>query len=131
LNIISHAHPLLSAQHREAFSFDGVVSEAGGDSEYTLARYRALPQLASLYNCAADWAVISEARSMLPYDELCSKSMSGTGIQCLLLDDGLGGVSEYCETLSWHDKLTTSPTKRILRIEVFAEVISLSFLPDS
>lgn len=40
----------------------------------------------------------------------------------MLLDDGLGGVEEFAEGYAQHDRFTTSPTKRIVRVEIVAEV---------
>ncbi|CAK5267573.1 unnamed protein product [Mycena citricolor] len=61
----------------------------------------------------------------MTYSDCCDMFMraSITGTQCLLLDDGLGGVEEYAEDFRWHDRYTTSPTKRIVRVEVVAEKI--------
>ncbi|KAF8216413.1 amidohydrolase-domain-containing protein [Mycena galopus ATCC 62051] len=46
----------------------------------------------------------------------------------MLLDDGLGGVEEFAEGYAWHDKFATSPTKRIVRVEIVAEGILKSLL---
>ncbi len=43
-------------------------------------------------------------------------------IQCLLIDDGLGGVKEMGEEYQWHDRYTHNPTRRIVRVEVVAQV---------
>jgi tRNA U34 5-methylaminomethyl-2-thiouridine-forming methyltransferase MnmC len=43
-------------------------------------------------------------------------------LQCILIDDGLGGIAEFAEKYAWHDQFTTSSTKRIVRVEIVAEV---------
>jgi hypothetical protein len=95
--IDNHAHPLLVDD--STLDFTGAISEARGDAlpaAYTsLAAMRAAHQLGPLYGFQA-------AR-----------------LQCLLLDDGLPGK---CESIPSHDQYTISPSKRIVRIEVVAEV---------
>ncbi|KAJ7224341.1 amidohydrolase 2 [Mycena pura] len=127
--IDNHAHPLLKEEHRDRFDFEGLISEAQGsalavDAVHTLACRRAVPQLAAVLNLQnATWESIKAARAKLPYSDLCNLFMhpSVTGIQCMLLDDGLGGVEEFAEGLSWHDKFAGSPTRRIVRVEIVAE----------
>ena len=127
--IDNHAHPLLKAEHRDALNFDGVISEATGsalseDAVNTLACYRATHQLAKLYKVSgeATWEAVKQLRQTADYEALCRTCMGPTRIQCILIDDGLGGTSEYAEDYKWHDKFTTSPTKRIVRVEHLAEV---------
>ena len=50
------------------------------------------------------------------------RCMEPSHIQCILFDDGLGGVAEFAEDYRWHDKFTVSPCKRIVRVETLAEV---------
>lgn len=127
--IDNHAHPILSASYRNSakFPFKGVVSEAPSsaleDSQSSLACYRATPQLASLLNIPPDatWSQIEIARDAMEWWDLCRTCFERSHIQCLLLDDGLSGVREYAYEYGWHDKLTTSPTKRIVRVEAIAE----------
>jgi len=126
--IDNHAHPFLTASQRSAFDFEGLISEAQGDalkdSVHTLACFRATAELGKLYGMQKDdvsWESVKEKRASLDYDELCAINMKPTGIQCILIDDGLGGVNELAESYSWHDKFTTSPTKRIVRVEVVAQ----------
>lgn len=127
--IDNHAHPICTAEHRSAFPFEGIVSEAQGlalteDSIHTLAFYRATRQLANLYGISEDstWEEVKAARDAIPYDRLCAMAFQPTRIQCLLLDDGLGGVDKLCYGASWHDQYTSSPTKRIVRVEAVAQV---------
>jgi hypothetical protein len=130
--IDNHAHPLLKADHRAIFPLEGLVSEAQGQAltghvHTTLASFRALAQLSELLRLGgeeATWENIKFAREKVPYTELCKLYMKPTSIQCILMDDGLGGVTEYAENYKWHDQFTTSPTKRIVRVETLAEVSS-------
>jgi len=128
--IDNHCHPLLQESHRDAVCFDGVLSEAQGaalteDAVHTLAGYRATKQLSHLYSGSLDrytWEEIRERRRGREYGELCRRNFEPANIQCLLIDDGLGGVDESCESYTWHDQFTSSPSKRIVRVEVIAEV---------
>lgn len=127
--IDNHAHPICTAEHRSAFPLEGIISEAQGsaltdDSIHTLASYRAMRQLATLYGIVEDstWEELKAARDTIPYDQLCALAFQPTRIQCLLLDDGLGGVNEFCHNAAWHNNYTPSPTKRIVRVEVVAQV---------
>ena len=67
--IDNHAHPLLKAEHRNAFDFEGLISEANGralteDAVHTVACYRATHQLSKLYRLSADttWDGLKQAR---------------------------------------------------------------------
>ncbi|KAI6035768.1 amidohydrolase 2 [Pisolithus marmoratus] len=127
--IDNHAHPILTEQHRDAFPFEGVYSEAVGtaltdDSVHTLACYRSAFQLAKLYGLKSgedDWEAVKKKRASLDYAQLCKTCMQPSGIQCILIDDGLSGDHDLAEGYRWHDQFTFSPTKRIVRIEVEAE----------
>ena len=128
--IDNHAHPLLKEEHRDAFTFEGLVSEAQGsaltnDSTHTLSSLRARKEVAKLYGLdplATTWDQLKEHRKTIPYTQLTEACFQPTKIQCLLLDDGLGGVEEVGQDYQAHDTLTRSPSKRIVRIEVVAEV---------
>ncbi|KAH7909993.1 amidohydrolase-domain-containing protein [Hygrophoropsis aurantiaca] len=127
--IDNHAHPFLKEANRASVPFEGLISEAQGealsnDSVHTLACYRAASQLSKLFGLKGDeatWESVKEKRASLDYMELCKLCMEPTGIQCILIDDGLGGVKEWAEEYQWHDQFTTSPTKRIVRLEVLAQ----------
>ena len=128
--IDNHAHPLLAEKNRNAFPLEGVISEASDDalardSRYTLASYRATAQLYKLFGLKGGeptWDALRNRRDDTDYVDLCNMCFKPTGIQCLLLDDGLGGVADLAESYNWHDQFTTSPSKRIVRIETEAEV---------
>lgn len=124
--IDNHTHPLLAGTHKDDFAFEGLLSEAQGaalteDAVHTLACYRATRQLSEILECENDWSTVKERRSSLDYQQLCKLCMEKTGIQCFLLDDGLDS-EEICEDIRWHDKFTASPSKRIVRVEVVAQV---------
>ncbi|KAK7047603.1 hypothetical protein VNI00_006371 [Paramarasmius palmivorus] len=127
--IDNHAHPLLKSVFRDKFPLEITISEADGealsnDAVHTLACFRATTQLASLFGLEkpATWEIVKARRSSIPYLDLCKSCMVPCRIQCLLLDDGLGGVSEYAESLSWHSEQFCE-AKRIVRVEVEAESI--------
>jgi hypothetical protein len=126
--IDNHAHPLLKEEHRQSLPFEGVISEAQSDAikdaVYSLPGYRATRQLAELYGLdpGADWEEVTSHRGTLEYDQLCNMNMQKSGIQCLLLDDGLRGVQEMANDLSWHGRFTNGSVYRIVRIEPVAEV---------
>ena len=132
--IDNHAHPFLSERHRNALAFEGLTTEASGvalpDSIYTLACYRSTAQLAKLFGLKGDdanWDGVKTKRANLDYKQLCGMCMKPSGIQCILIDDGLSGVADLAEGYRWHDQFTASPTKRIVRIEAVAEVHLLIF----
>ena len=125
--IDNHCHLLLSESHKNDHALEGIFTEAQGDAladaEHTLPGYRATQELADFFGCEADWDIVKVKRGKLPYDDLCRISFERTGIQCLLLDDGLdAGSQKACEDIPWHDQFTTSPSKRIVRIEALAQV---------
>ncbi|KAI6104928.1 hypothetical protein EV401DRAFT_2014768 [Pisolithus croceorrhizus] len=127
--IDNHAHPLLTEEHRDTLPFEGLNSEAVGealvdDSIHTLACYRSTFQLAKLFGLKSgedSWEAVKEKRAGLDYAQLCKMCMQPSGIQCILIDDGLSGVRDLAEGYRWHDQYTCSPTRRIVRIEVEAQ----------
>ena len=126
--IDNHAHPLLKQEHRRSIPFEGAISEAQPnaieDAIHSLPGYRATRQLAELYRLDrdADLEEVKSHRDTLEYDQLCDMNMQKLGIQCLLLDDGLQGVQEMANDLSWHERFTNGSVYRIVRIEPVAEV---------
>lgn len=127
--IDNHAHPILKEEFKDHFDFEGLISEAAGealtrDAVHTLACYRATLQLSRLLSVRGEpsWEAVKQARREMDYDTLCRLCMTPTRIQCILIDDGLGGVTQYAENYKWHDRYTGSPTKRIVRVETLAEV---------
>lgn len=126
--IDNHAHPLLKEEHRKSLPFEGAISEARlnaiEDAVHSLPGYRATRQLAELYRLdpGAGWEEIKSHRDALEYDQLCNMNMKRSGIQCLLLDDGLRGVEEMANDLSWHGRFANNSVYRLVRIETVAEV---------
>ena len=115
-------------EFRERIEFEGLISEAQGpalleDAPQTLACYRATAQLAKLYKLprGTTWDELKAYRATLEYGEMCRVNMAPTKIQCILIDDGLG-VVDLVYPYNWHDTYTTSPTKRVVRVEVVAQV---------
>ncbi|RPD76968.1 hypothetical protein L226DRAFT_504889 [Lentinus tigrinus ALCF2SS1-7] len=127
--IDNHAHAFLREEHKDAYPLEGLISEAQGgpllrDSVHTLACYRATTQLAKLFGLGpnADWEAVKAHRSSIPYEHLCKICMEPTNIQCILIDDGLGGADkDKMYDYKWHDNVAYSPTKRIVRVETVAE----------
>ena len=109
--------------------FQQVISDADGaalqDSVHSMACFRATDQLAKLFGLKGEdvtWEKVKAVGRQMEYEKLCRTCFEPARIQCILIDDGLGGSKDLAEGYKWHDKLTTSPTKRIVRLEVSAEV---------
>ncbi|KAL1751715.1 amidohydrolase-domain-containing protein [Schizophyllum commune] len=136
--IDNHAHPLLSAAHANDFPLTGIVSEASGaaaDSiSNTLVLKRATKQLAALLDlpqgtsssgisAAPSWDDVVRKRQAMNYGELCDLCFKATKTQSILIDDGLGGVSELAEGIQWHDRFMVGGGRCfvIVRIEAEAE----------
>ena len=132
-SIDNHAHAILREENKNAFPFEGLITEARSeralkeDAIYTVACFRATGQLSKLFNLGpnADWEFVKAYRNSLPYERLCRVCLEPTKIQCILIDDGLGGADKSkLYDYRWHDRLTGSPTKRIVRVETLAEVVA-------
>ncbi|KAH9003884.1 amidohydrolase-domain-containing protein [Lactarius hatsudake] len=127
--IDNHAHPLLTAENRNRLAFEGLTSEAEGpaleDAVYSLPHSTAQRDLARLYGLPrhTSWDDIKKHRAARPYDDLCRLCFEKANIQCILIDDGLSGSKDMAEEYRWHDRYTSSPTRRIVRVEVIAEDI--------
>ncbi|KAK0497672.1 amidohydrolase 2 [Armillaria luteobubalina] len=104
--IDNHAHPLLTAGNKASFPLEAVFTEAEGD------------------------AIKDSVHSLSCFRDLCDLLMRPTGLQCLLLDDGLGGVAEMAEDWTWHRRFNCS-VKRIVRIETEAEAILGRMIKES
>ncbi|KAG5636074.1 hypothetical protein H0H81_009194 [Sphagnurus paluster] len=126
--IDNHAHPLLKAPNRAEIPFEGVFSEAHGealsDAVHTVAAHRATHDLSELFGLpqGSSWEAVKAVHLNTDYEELCRQSFRPTGIQCILIDDGLG-ANDIVHNIAWHDQFTSSPSKRVVRIEVEAETI--------
>ena len=130
--IDNHAHAFLREEFRDAYSFEGLITEAHGeraltqDAVQTMACFRATIQLAKLFGLGqhANWEAVKAFRRSIPYEQLCRMCMEPTHIQCILIDDGLGVSADRAKLCDYreHDQFTSSPTKRIVRVETIAEV---------
>lgn len=127
--IDNHAHNLLRPAGLRTHDILTITTEANGDAledaPKSLAHLRAVRQLRALYDVPADadWAAVSGKRIELferDADTLVKKCLEGT--QTILIDDGLPD-EDSMEPVSWHDKYTLSPCKRIVRIEQVASKI--------
>lgn len=122
-----HAHNLLIPTEIGAHHLLSITSEANGaalnqGAPSTLAHLRAVRQLAKVLGCDASWAAVQRAieqKRQEPDDAWARRCFHG--IETALIDDGLdpSNVHPY----SWHDRLTRSKCKRIVRIERVAEII--------
>ncbi|KAI0258154.1 amidohydrolase 2 [Gloeopeniophorella convolvens] len=135
--IDNHAHPLLTEDNRDHLPFDGLTSEGDGatldDAVHTVAHHIAKRDLAQLYGLpyTASWEDVKNSRSARPYVDLCDLCFNNAKIACILIDDGLGGVSDFAEGYEWHNKFTYGPTRRIVRVEIVAQdILAEMFQPD-
>ncbi|KAK0200926.1 amidohydrolase 2 [Desarmillaria ectypa] len=133
--IDNHAHPLLIAENKASFPLEALFTEAEGDalkdSVHSLSCFRATSQLGQILGLdEPSWDDVKKKRNEIDYGDLCNLLMRPTGIQCLLLDDGLGGVAEMAEDWTWHRRFNCS-VKRIVRIETEAEAILERMIKES
>ncbi|KAG7447321.1 amidohydrolase 2 [Guyanagaster necrorhizus] len=133
--IDNHAHPLLTAENKASFPLEALFTEAEGDaikdSVHSLSCFRATAQLGQILGLdEPSWDDIKKTRNQMDYGDLCNLLMRPTRIQCLLLDDGLGGVAEMAEDWTWHRQFNCS-VKRIVRIETEAEAILVRMVKES
>ncbi|KAF2702631.1 developmental protein-like protein fluG [Pleomassaria siparia CBS 279.74] len=135
--IDNHAHNLLLPSHIDTIPFESITSEAQGralrDTFKSLAHLRAARQLRQLYECPedADWQEILDQRTeWLNSDPERLYRKCFQGIYSILIDDGLADVDKVYP-YSWHDKYTTAPCKRIIRIETVAETLMERILQDA
>ena len=122
-----HAHNLLLASDINAHDLLSITSEANGSTlkqgaPSTLAHLRAVHQLARILQCDQTWDAVQAAiqkKRDEPDDAWARQCFRG--IETVLVDDGLdpSNVHPY----DWHDRLTRSKCKRIVRIERVAETI--------
>ena len=121
-----HAHNLLLASDIDDHDFMAATSEATGPAlqfaSSTLPHLRALKQLSQILNCESTLEAVKDALKV-------KRKETGNvwaqrcfhGIETVLIDDGLDPLSVY--PYDWHDQLTRSKCKRIVRIEKVAEKI--------
>ncbi|PWW71963.1 glutamine synthetase/guanido kinase [Tuber magnatum] len=128
--IDNHAHNLLRNETSTSPPLESIVTEASGlalnDAARTLAHARAVTQLSGLLSCAPTWEAIMDKRRTIDYEAWTKRCLSGT--QCLLIDDGLDGGAVH--PYDWHDRYTSSPSKRLVRVETLAERTLREFAPN-
>jgi hypothetical protein len=105
-----------------------IVSEAAGPAlrhaTHGLSHYQAVEQLSKLYQCEPTWEAIKTYRSTVGFSQITQKCFEASRIECILMDDLFASSGKSPYSYTWHDKLTTSKTKRIVRIESLAEQIA-------
>ena len=121
-----HAHNLLQASAIDNHDFLAATSEATGPAlkfaSSTLSHFRALRQLAEILGCESTWEAVESALKVKreERDNAWARKCF-QGIETVLIDDGLDPSNVY--SYDWHDRLTRSKCKRIVRIEKLAEKI--------
>lgn len=125
--IDNHAHPLLKPKARSKYPLLSITTEAHGDAlkatTSSLSHLRAVRQLANVLGCKEDWNDVVRA-----IDTECAKpgyswhKKCFEGIESVLIDDGLDSIEDVFD-YAWHNQLTRSASKRIVRIEKIAESI--------
>jgi hypothetical protein len=125
--IDNHAHPLLIPSAQARYDLLAITTEAHGKAmkatPSSLSHIRAVNQLSEILGCEAKWDAvvkateIEKARLGYGWAKRCLE-----GVETILVDDGLDGKDEVFE-YQWHNQLTRSKCKRIVRIEKVAEEI--------
>ena len=119
-----HAHNLLQSSAIDEYDLLSMTSEASGPalwhSTSTLAHIRAVKQLARVLGCDESWPAVQKAIKLeraKPDDVWARRCFEG--IETALIDDGLNPSDVH--PYQWHDRLTRSKCRRIVRIERVAE----------
>ena len=127
--IDNHAHNIYQKESLETEDLMTITTEASGraldDIPTSLPHLRAARQLCQLYDLPpeANWKAITERRAALLAKDasaLTKKCLENT--QTILLDDGFDDP-DILEPYQWHSKFTSSPCKRLIRIEEIASNI--------
>lgn len=121
-----HAHNLLLVSALYDHDFMAATSEATGPAlqfaSSTLSHLRALKQLSQVLECDPTWETVEgvlKVKREEPGFAWARRCLQG--IETVLIDDGLDPSSVY--PYDWHNQLTRSKCKRIVRIERVAENI--------
>lgn len=133
--IDNHAHPLLRPEAQCKHPLLSITSEASGHAlkatTSTLPHIRAVKQLSEVLGCKERWDDVTLAIGVEKgklhdaWNKRCFE-----GIEMVLFDDGLDDEEDVFE-YSWHNRLTKSKCKRIVRIEHLAEKIMRKLRRDS
>ena len=121
-----HAHNLLTAADIDTYDLLTITTEANGPAlkhaSSTLAHLRAVKCLAEVLGCEPAWDAVQEgiSRKRKEPDDAWSRRCF-QGIETALIDDGLD--SSNIHAYDWHNRLTRSKCKRIVRIEKVVETI--------
>lgn len=114
-----HAHNVRSPEH--ALPFGAAFSEANDPRVWSdlaphgLFYRRSMRQLAELYETSPD--ELRERLDGLSLEERTRRCLNASGLQCLLLDDGLAPDS----VMPWHWHSQFVPTVRLQRLEAVAD----------
>lgn len=124
LVIDHHAHNILLPSEQETRPLLSITTEATGEAlqhtPSTLAHMRAVQQLARILQCEPVWETVEiNLQRKRALDDDSWAKLCFDGIETVLIDDGLDTNTVHPYT--WHDRLTSSPCKRIVRIEKIAE----------
>ncbi|CAG8438347.1 10813_t:CDS:10 [Dentiscutata heterogama] len=101
--------------------FSKACVDALKNAPQAIALKRCIRQLAEFYNCPPTLDNIKQVRDLMSYIDLCKSCFKSTGIQSLLLDDGLDALGGLMDMQS-HVELV-DVVRRIVRIESIAEKI--------
>ncbi|PBP27560.1 glutamine synthetase [Diplocarpon rosae] len=125
--IDNHAHPLLIPSAFSKYPLLAITTEAHGAAlratKSSLSHIRAVKQLSEVLKCPPTWDDVVKAievENSKPHHAWQKRCLEG--IETILLDDGLDGKDDVYD-YAWHDKLTRSECKKIVRIEKVAEEI--------
>lgn len=124
--IDNHGHNILRPRGLKTGDLLTITTEAAGtaaeDTPTSLSHIRAVRQLRKLYELPADatWTdCLQKRKDLLDQDANALTKKCFEGTETVLIDDGLGSEDDL-EPFNWHDQFTTSPCKRIVRIETVA-----------
>ncbi|CAG8596907.1 9832_t:CDS:10 [Dentiscutata erythropus] len=117
--IDNHCHNLLTSDASLTCPLEICFSKAPQNS--ALKRCVRVRQLAEFYNCPPTLDNIKQVRDLMSYIDICKTCFKYTGIQSLLLDDGLDALGGLMDVQSHVGLIDV--VRRIVRIESIAEKI--------
>jgi Amidohydrolase len=123
----NHAHNLI-VSNGDDDDLEAIVSEASGPALHhapsSLAHLQAVQQLSRLYACEPTWDSIKRYRIAAGFDRYTDQCFQAARIQCILMDDLFASHAKVAIPFDWHDKLTVTATRRIVRVETLAEEVA-------